>query len=50
MAGESPVDTLATYIKSSLLDILGEFQEPPVGQGAVSKTGKVLNKIQDLSL
>ncbi|XP_039742999.1 SANT and BTB domain regulator of class switch recombination isoform X2 [Pteropus medius] len=38
MAGENPVDTLATYIKSSLLDVPGEFQEPPVGQGAVSKT------------
>ncbi|XP_006909631.1 uncharacterized protein KIAA1841 homolog isoform X1 [Pteropus alecto] len=40
MAGENPVDTLATYIKSSLLDVPGEFQEPPVGQGAVSKTGR----------
>lgn len=40
-AGESPVETLATYIKSSLLDMQGEFQETPVGQDAVSKTGKV---------
>ncbi|EAX00014.1 KIAA1841 protein, isoform CRA_b [Homo sapiens] len=38
-AGESPVETLATYIKSSLLDIHGEFQETPVGHDAVSKTG-----------
>ncbi|XP_064350534.1 SANT and BTB domain regulator of class switch recombination isoform X3 [Camelus dromedarius] len=37
-AGESPVETLATYIKSSLLDTQGEFQEIPVGQDAVSKT------------
>ncbi|XP_039096272.1 uncharacterized protein KIAA1841 homolog isoform X2 [Hyaena hyaena] len=37
-AGESPVETLATYIKSSLLDTQGEFQETPVGQDAVSKT------------
>ncbi|XP_077622584.1 SANT and BTB domain regulator of class switch recombination isoform X3 [Crocuta crocuta] len=37
-AGESPVETLATYIKSSLLDMQGEFQETPVGQDAVSKT------------
>ncbi|XP_069350785.1 SANT and BTB domain regulator of class switch recombination isoform X2 [Eulemur rufifrons] len=39
-AGESPVETLATYIKSSLLDTQGEFQETPVGQDAVSKTGR----------
>ncbi|XP_032147928.1 uncharacterized protein KIAA1841 homolog isoform X2 [Sapajus apella] len=39
-AGESPVETLATYIKSSLLDIHGEFQESPVGHDAVSKTGR----------
>uniref|UniRef100_A0A8C8ZTU0 SANT and BTB domain regulator of CSR n=1 Tax=Prolemur simus TaxID=1328070 RepID=A0A8C8ZTU0_PROSS len=39
-AGESPVETLATYIKSSLLDTHGEFQETPVGQDAVSKTGR----------
>nr|XP_031531543.1 uncharacterized protein KIAA1841 homolog isoform X3 [Vicugna pacos] len=37
-AGESPVETLATYIKSSLLDTQGEFQETPIGQDAVSKT------------
>ncbi|XP_043324581.1 uncharacterized protein KIAA1841 homolog isoform X3 [Cervus elaphus] len=37
-AGESPVETLATYIKSSLLDTQGEFQETPVGQDTVSKT------------
>lgn len=41
-AGESPVETLATYIKSSLLGTQREFQETPVGQEAVSKTGKVL--------
>ncbi|XP_022452959.2 uncharacterized protein KIAA1841 homolog isoform X3 [Delphinapterus leucas] len=37
-AGESPVETLATYIKSSLLGTQREFQETPVGQDAVSKT------------
>ncbi|XP_017656455.1 uncharacterized protein KIAA1841 homolog isoform X3 [Nannospalax galili] len=37
-AGESPVETLATYIKSSLLDTQGDFQETPVGQDVVSKT------------
>ncbi|XP_076990430.1 SANT and BTB domain regulator of class switch recombination isoform X2 [Tamandua tetradactyla] len=36
-AGESPVETLANYIKSSLLDTQGEFLEAPVGQDAVSK-------------
>lgn len=41
-AGESPIETLASYIKSSLLDTQGEFQETPLGQDAVSKTGKVL--------
>uniref|UniRef100_A0A8C0LU84 SANT and BTB domain regulator of CSR n=1 Tax=Canis lupus dingo TaxID=286419 RepID=A0A8C0LU84_CANLU len=39
-AGESPVETLATYIKSSLLDMQGDFQETPVGQDAISKTGR----------
>ncbi|XP_041613511.1 uncharacterized protein KIAA1841 homolog isoform X3 [Vulpes lagopus] len=39
-AGESPVETLATYIKSSLLDVQGDFQETPVGQDAISKTGR----------
>ncbi|XP_047379177.1 SANT and BTB domain regulator of class switch recombination isoform X3 [Sciurus carolinensis] len=37
-AGESPVETLATYIKTSLLDTQGDFQETPVGQDSVSKT------------
>ncbi|XP_070368860.1 SANT and BTB domain regulator of class switch recombination isoform X4 [Equus asinus] len=37
-AGDSPVETLATYIKSSLLDTQGEFQETLLGQDAVSKT------------
>ncbi|XP_022360191.1 uncharacterized protein KIAA1841 homolog isoform X2 [Enhydra lutris kenyoni] len=39
-AGESPVETLATYIKSSLLDMQGEFQETLVGPDAISKTGR----------
>ncbi|XP_059043745.1 SANT and BTB domain regulator of class switch recombination isoform X2 [Mustela lutreola] len=39
-AGESPVETLATYIKSSLLDMQGEFQETLVGQDTISKTGR----------
>ncbi|KAG8512299.1 hypothetical protein J0S82_008857, partial [Galemys pyrenaicus] len=38
--GESPVETLALYIKSSLLDTQGEFQETPVGQDTISKTGR----------
>ena len=44
-AGESPVETLATYIKSSLLDTQGEFQETPVGQDAVSMDHNKLWKI-----
>ncbi|XP_069860674.1 SANT and BTB domain regulator of class switch recombination isoform X2 [Dipodomys merriami] len=36
--GESPVETLATYIKSSLLDIQEDFQEIADGQDAISKT------------
>lgn len=36
-AGEGPVETLATYIKSSLLDAQGDFQETPVDQDTVSK-------------
>ncbi|XP_029339568.1 uncharacterized protein KIAA1841 homolog isoform X3 [Mus caroli] len=35
--GEGPVETLATYIKSSLLDTQGDFQETPVDQDTVSK-------------
>ncbi|VTJ87112.1 Hypothetical predicted protein [Marmota monax] len=38
--GESPVETLATYIKTSLLDTQGDFQETTVGQDAVSKAGR----------
>lgn len=40
--GEGPVETLATYIKSSLLDTQGDFQETPVDQDTVSKAGKVI--------
>ncbi|EMP41916.1 hypothetical protein UY3_00840 [Chelonia mydas] len=36
--GGSPVETLATYIKSSLLDTQGEFQEPSIGQNSISIT------------
>ncbi|XP_068796448.1 SANT and BTB domain regulator of class switch recombination isoform X4 [Struthio camelus] len=39
-AGGSPVETLATYIKSSLLDTQTEFQEPPIGQNSVTITGR----------
>uniref|UniRef100_A0A5F9DPR2 SANT and BTB domain regulator of CSR n=1 Tax=Oryctolagus cuniculus TaxID=9986 RepID=A0A5F9DPR2_RABIT len=39
-AGESPVETLATYIKSSLLDTQGDIQETAVDQDAVSKSGR----------
>ncbi|XP_032622629.1 SANT and BTB domain regulator of class switch recombination isoform X1 [Chelonoidis abingdonii] len=38
--GGSPVETLATYIKSSLLDTQGEFQEPSTGQNSISITGR----------
>ncbi|XP_075605960.1 SANT and BTB domain regulator of class switch recombination [Balearica regulorum gibbericeps] len=39
-AGGSPVETLATYIKSSLLDTQTEFQEPAIGQDSVTITGR----------
>uniref|UniRef100_A0A8B9Q8Y7 KIAA1841 n=1 Tax=Apteryx owenii TaxID=8824 RepID=A0A8B9Q8Y7_APTOW len=39
-AGGSPVETLATYIKSSLLDTQTEFQEPPIGQNSITITGR----------
>ncbi|XP_075391325.1 SANT and BTB domain regulator of class switch recombination isoform X1 [Tenrec ecaudatus] len=38
--GESPVETLATYIKASLLDTHGDLQESPGGQDAGSKAGR----------
>uniref|UniRef100_A0A663N251 SANT and BTB domain-containing protein n=1 Tax=Athene cunicularia TaxID=194338 RepID=A0A663N251_ATHCN len=39
-AGGSPVETLATYIKSSLLDTQTEFQEPAIGQDSITITGR----------
>ncbi|PKU40343.1 protocadherin fat 4-like [Limosa lapponica baueri] len=39
-AGASPVETLATYIKSSLLDTQTEFQEPAIGQDSITITGR----------
>ncbi|XP_072783499.1 SANT and BTB domain regulator of class switch recombination isoform X3 [Taeniopygia guttata] len=39
-AGGSPVETLATYIKSSLLDSQTEFQEPAMGQDSITITGR----------
>ncbi|CAO2640849.1 SANT and BTB domain regulator of class switch recombination [Lemmus lemmus] len=39
-AGEGPVQSLATYIKSSLLEIQGDFQETSVDQDTVSKAGR----------
>uniref|UniRef100_A0A8C3Q701 SANT and BTB domain regulator of CSR n=1 Tax=Geospiza parvula TaxID=87175 RepID=A0A8C3Q701_GEOPR len=39
-AGGSPVETLATYIKSSLLDSQTEFQEPALGQDSITITGR----------
>nr|XP_048291319.1 SANT and BTB domain regulator of class switch recombination isoform X1 [Myodes glareolus] len=39
-AGEGPVESLATYIKSSLLETQGDFQETPVDQDTVSKAGR----------
>lgn len=41
-AGGSPVETLATYIKSSLLDTQTEFQEPAIGQDSITITGMFL--------
>lgn len=41
-AGGSPVETLATYIKSSLLDSQTEFQEPAMGQDSITITGMFL--------
>lgn len=38
--GENPVESLALYIKSSLLGTQGEFQESPTDQDAISKTGQ----------
>ncbi|XP_010212719.1 PREDICTED: uncharacterized protein KIAA1841 homolog [Tinamus guttatus] len=38
--GGSPVETLATYIKSSLLDMQTEFQEPSSGQNSITTTGR----------
>ncbi|XP_038252589.1 uncharacterized protein KIAA1841 homolog isoform X4 [Dermochelys coriacea] len=38
--GGSPVETLAMYIKSSLLDTQGVFQEPSIGQNSISITGR----------
>lgn len=39
-SGGSPVETLATYIKSSLLDAQGELQEPPSEQDVISTNGR----------
>ncbi|XP_077032373.1 SANT and BTB domain regulator of class switch recombination isoform X2 [Agelaius phoeniceus] len=39
-AGGSPVETLATYIKSSLLHSQPEFQEPAIGQDSITITGR----------
>lgn len=39
-AGEGPVESLATYIKSSLLETQGDFQENPVDEDTVLKPGK----------
>ncbi|EGW11608.1 Uncharacterized protein KIAA1841 [Cricetulus griseus] len=36
-AGEGPVESLATYIKSSLLETQGDFQENPVDEDTVLK-------------
>nr|XP_033794092.1 uncharacterized protein KIAA1841 homolog isoform X2 [Geotrypetes seraphini] len=38
--GGIPIESLATYIKSSLLDTQGKFELPPVGQNTVSIAGK----------
>lgn len=41
-AGGSPVEALATYIKSSLLDTQTEFEEPAIGQDSITITGMFL--------
>ena len=41
-AGENPVETLAVYIKSSLLDTRTEFQDPAIGQDSITITGMFL--------
>lgn len=41
-AGGNPVETLATYIKSSLLNTQTEFQEPAIGQDSITITGMFL--------
>uniref|UniRef100_A0A8D2L429 Uncharacterized protein n=1 Tax=Varanus komodoensis TaxID=61221 RepID=A0A8D2L429_VARKO len=39
-SGGSPVETLASYIKSSLLDAQEELQEPPSENDAISVNGR----------
>ncbi|XP_010704668.1 uncharacterized protein KIAA1841-like isoform X1 [Meleagris gallopavo] len=39
-AGENPVETLAVYIKSSLLDTRTEFQDTAIGQDSITITGR----------
>ncbi|XP_042681218.1 uncharacterized protein KIAA1841 homolog isoform X4 [Centrocercus urophasianus] len=39
-AGENPVETLAVYIKSSLLDTQTEFQDTAIGQDSITITGR----------
>uniref|UniRef100_A0A669PQ80 KIAA1841 n=1 Tax=Phasianus colchicus TaxID=9054 RepID=A0A669PQ80_PHACC len=39
-ADENPVETLAVYIKSSLLDTRTEFQDPAIGQDSITITGR----------
>ncbi|XP_078505421.1 SANT and BTB domain regulator of class switch recombination isoform X2 [Lissotriton helveticus] len=38
--GGSPIETLATYIKSSLLDTQEELDGPPIGQNTILVTGR----------
>ncbi|KAF7252806.1 Proto-oncogene c-Rel [Varanus komodoensis] len=40
-SGGSPVETLASYIKSSLLDAQEELQEPPSENDAISVNGQI---------
>ncbi|XP_030052043.1 SANT and BTB domain regulator of class switch recombination isoform X2 [Microcaecilia unicolor] len=39
-AGGNPIESLATYIESSLLETQGEFEQPPVGQNTASIAGR----------
>ena len=49
-AGGNPVETLAVYIKSSLLDTRTEFQDPAIGQDSITITGMFLIVLKYIGL